>query len=227
MALDTAYATLDDYRARQQTSVASPEEDAVLTEELAGASQLIDKELGVARGMMAPHSATYYFDSDGDSTLYLKDGTSLWYGLRAVDTDGIRPDLDQSGDYDNATYQWDLSAPWIWPLPRNHAAIHEPAWALELRHVGAVPFTTWPYADGGVRIAGDWGWEETPKPILELCVAVARQARDAHRAGGVGEIAILDDGTEIRSEVWRLWASVKREYSRGIPSVGGGGRGGR
>ena len=183
-----------------------------LANQLEASSRIIEHEMRLAPDYFHPHDATYFFQSHGGARLHLRDEESFAYCLRSVVVGGIRPDYERSGEYDGAQ-QWDLDDVWIWPWPRNHAATARPIRALELRRVGAAPFTWWPTSDGSVRIEGAWGWAETPNAITELTIDVTRDMRDSEAAGLSGRVHILDSGVEIRDETWRMWEGIKRGYS--------------
>ena len=193
--------------------------NAGLDDQLEAASRIIELEMRLAPDYFSPHDATYYFQTRGRSTLYLRDEEGLAYCLRSVVADGIRPDYERSGDYDGSAYQWDLSAVWIWPTPRNHAETGRPIRSLELRRVGAAPFTWWPTSDGSVRIEGAWGWGETPKAIVELTIDVVRDMRDSEAAGLSGRVHLLDSGISISDNTWRMWQSIREQYGRKLRGV--------
>ena len=206
--MDISYATPTQYRAR--TGASAMVEDVLLEAQLNAASRVVDQELSVIPGHFAPHTATYLFSCEGWRVLTLRDADGLAYGLRSVVSDGIRPDYDLTGRYDQ--YAWDFDDAWVWPLARNAAALGRPYHAIELRRLGNVPITTWPWNDGSVQIEGEWGWAETPPPISELTVHVARDFRDSLRGGAAARVEVIDEGVTYRPDTWRLWQTVKLRY---------------
>lgn len=205
------YASPGDYRARADVTDRSID-DELLTEQLTAASRIVDMELRVSPGYFAPYSGTHHFSSKGGQTLMLRDDDGLAYALRTVEAGGIRPDYALTGRYDQE--EWDLDDAWIWPLARNAPANGRPYYALQLRRVGNVPITIWPWQDGSVQITGDWGWASTPAPIRELVVKMARDMRDSHLGGAAARIEAFGEGVAYRDETWRLWRQVKIRYGR-------------
>ena len=211
LATSAQYATAAQYRAR--TSAGTTIDDDLLDDELTAAARLIDQKLGVTPGHFAPTAdATYLFASRGGSVLELRDEDGLAFALRSVADDGIRPDYDRTGRYDQ--YAWDLDDAWIWPRARNAAAIGRPYHAIELRRTADAPLTIWPSADGSVQIRGAWGWEAVPAPIRELTVKIARDQRDTLRGGASGRVELIDDTASFRPDTWRLWAEIETRYGR-------------
>ena len=151
------YATVEQFRARTGARDITEVTEG-LTAQLEAASRIIELEMRVAPDYFHPHDATYFFQTRGGARLYLRDEEGLAYALRSVVDGGIRPDYERSGEYAASAYQWDLGDVWIWPTPRNHEVTGRPIIELELRRVGAAPFTWWPTSDGSVRIEGAWGW---------------------------------------------------------------------
>ena len=147
--------------------------------------------------------------------LRLRDESGLAHGLRSVDTDGIKPDYDLTGRYDQEG--WDLDDAWIWPQARNALAQNMPYHALELRPLSNVPEASWPTGGGSVQIAGEWGWPAIPAPIRDVTVHVAREMRDSLRGGAAARVEVIDDAVSYRDDAWRLWQTVKRRYGR-IPA---------
>ena len=206
----TSYVDFDFYAARENSDT---EDQTAIEAQVLAMSRYVDRKLSCMPGGFAPiTSATFYFDPQGHETLYLRDHNDFVYPLRTVVADGIRPDYARTGDYDNTRFKWDLDDVWIWPSPRNGAAIGVPFESLELRRVGNVPITLWPYSDGSVRIEGDWGWVATPPAIKELVVKLARDVIDSQRGGGTASIAPLEEGVPLMSDTWRLWRSIEREF---------------
>ena len=213
-----AYATSAEYLARTgERDIA--EVTAGLDNQLAAASRTIELEMKLAPDYFTAHDATYYFQSNGGRTLFLRDQEGLAYCLRSVVDGGIRPDYSRAGTYTDARYRWDLDDAWIWPAPRNYSVTERPIVSLELRRVGAVQVTWWPTDDGSVRIEGAWGWAEVPEAIVELTIDVARDMRDSEAAGLSGRVHILDSGVAIRDETWRTWQSIRRGYGRELRGV--------
>lgn len=207
---DVLYATTDQYRERQTSDAV----ESLLEDQILAASRAVDAMLWVAPGHFAPiDNATYIFDAGGGETLPLRDGEGLGYWLRTVVGDGIRPDYERRGTYDTL-FKWDLDDVFIWPVPRNAAALGRPYRDIELRRVGDVPLSIWPYADGSVQIEGAWGWESIPPPIRELTIATTRVLRDAEAAGATAEVTALDTGLSVRTQESKLWLRVERRYSR-------------
>lgn len=204
------YATPAQYRAR--TGATASVLDDLLIEQLTAASRMVDAELRVMPGYFAPHSGVYLFSPQGGQVLTLRDEDGLAYALRTVEADGIRPDYDLTGRYDQ--YAWDLDDAWIWPMARNALQLGRPYHALQLRRVGDVPITVWPWQDGSVQITGDWGWPATPTPIRELAIKVARDMRDSLRGGAAARVEAVDEGIAYRDDTWRLWNQVRRRYGR-------------
>ena len=156
---DVAYAEFNDYAQRENADLA---DQNTIEAQLLAMSRYIDRKLRCAPGLFAPADGqTFYFDGSGSHLLPLRDDEGAYYPLRSVDADAIRPDYDRTGDYDQAL-SWDLDDVFIWPIPRNHEGIGRPIKSLELRRIGRAPYTIWPYADGSVRITGDWGWATNP-----------------------------------------------------------------
>ena len=161
--------------------------DDLLDEQLEAASRLVDQELRVFPGHFAPTTATLIFSTDGGLILRLRDESGLAHGLRSVDADGIKPDYDLTGRYDQEG--WDLDDAWIWPQARNALAQEMPYHALELRPLSNVPEASWPTGGGSVQIAGEWGWPAIPAPIRDVTVHVAREMRDSLRGGAAARAA--------------------------------------
>lgn len=213
----TPYASFDEYVARQN---ADADDQTTIEQQLLAMSRYLDRKLYMMPGGFAPiASATFYFDPQGHETLYLRDAEGFVYPLRTVVADGIRPDYDRTGDYDNTSFKWDLDDVWLWPSPRNGAAIGVPFGSLELRRVGNVPITLWPYSDGSVRIEGAWGWEAIPPAIRELVVKLTRDMIDSERGGGTASIAPLEEGIPLMSDTWRLWRSLERQFGHELVGV--------
>ena len=213
---DVAYVDFDFYAARENADMT---DQTAIEAQVLAMSRYLDRKLDMMPGGFAPiASATFYFDPQGHETLNLRDHEDALYPLRSVVADGIRPDYDRTGDYDNTTFKWDLDDVWIWPSPRNGAATGRPFRSLELRRVGNVPITLWPYSDGSVRIEGAWGWAATPPTIKELVVKLTRDTIDSQRGGGTASIAPLEEGIPLMSDTWRLWRSMERAF--GYETVG-------
>ena len=204
------YATAAEYRARTGAGDSVP--DDLLDEQLEAASRLLDQELRVAPGNFGPYTGTYIFPTDGGRVLYLRNESGRAYSLRSVDADGIRPDYDLTGRYDQEA--WDFDDAWIWPRPRTAGQDGIPYSALELRLLSDVPQATWPTSDGSVQIVGAWGWAATPAPIRAVTCHVAREMRDSLRGGAAQRVEVIDDAVAYRTDAWRLWQSVKRRYGR-------------
>ena len=211
----TSYATAAEYRARTGAGDSVP--DDLLDEQLEAASRLLDQELRVAPGNFGPYTGTYIFPTDGGRVLYLRNESGRAYSLRSVDADGIKPDYDLTGRYDQEA--WDFDDAWIWPRPRTAGEDGLPYSALELRLLSDVPQATWPTSDGSVQIAGEWGWAATPAPIRAVTCHVAREMRDSLRGGAAQRVEVIDDAVAYRTDAWRLWQSVKRRYGRLYSSV--------
>lgn len=208
-----AYATWEQYQSRNSAN-ADREDD--VTALLPAVSRLVDRRLKMMPGGFAPlDNQTFLFSSRGTRTLRLRDSEGALYPLRSVDADGIRPDYDRTGDYDDAPHQWDLDDAWIWPRPRNGSALGRPYRSLELRRISTAPLTIWPYLDGGVRIAGDWGWAAVPGMIRELVIAWTRDAADAHQGGLSAVVDGMEEPVMLGGDTWRLWRKVELEYGTG------------
>ena len=213
---DVAYAEFNDYAQRENADLA---DQNTIEAQLLAMSRYIDRKLRCAPGLFAPaNGQTFYFDGSGSHLLPLRDDEGAYYPLRSVDADAIRPDYDRTGDYDQAL-SWDLDDVFIWPIPRNHEGIGRPIKSLELRRIGRAPYTIWPYADGSVRITGDWGWATTPPAIVELVVKLTRDVVDSQRGGGTASIAPLEEGVPLMDDTWRLWRSIENEYRYGAKGV--------
>ena len=211
-----AYAEFTDYALRENADLA---DQNTIEAQLLAMSRYIDRKLRCAPGLFAPADGqTFYFDGSGSHLLPLRDDEGAYYPLRSVDADAIRPDYDRTGDYDQAL-SWDLDDVFIWPIPRNHEGIGRPIKSLELRRIGRAPYTIWPYADGSVRITGDWGWAQTPPAIVELVVKLTRDVVDSQRGGGTASIAPLEEGVPLMDDTWRLWRSIENEYRYGAKGV--------
>ena len=209
----SAYATFVQYKARQGVD---DSQKSRVEEQLLAMSRYLDLKLNMVPGGFAPiPSESFLFEGRGGDTLYLRDGEGAVYPLRSVDSDGIRPDYERSGDYSTTHYKWDLDDPFIWPIPRNGAAIERPFRALQLRRVGSSPATIWPYSDGAVQITGDWGWAMTPGPIRELVIYLARDIADSQQGGAAAVLAPLDQGVPLQDDTGRLWRMVEQQYSQG------------
>lgn len=218
--ITSRYASFGDYAARE--SVDDDQQSAVESM-LTAMSRSLDRRLGVFPGGFTSRDATSFeFDAHGGDRLWLRDSASLVYPLRALSAGGVRPDYDRTGDYANTLYGWDFDDAFLWPIPRNHAELDEPARGLMLRRLRGAPRVRWPYGDGAVQVTGDWGWATTPEAITELVISRTRDLRDVQRAGasatvadvGGGEITFTDDS-------WMLWRAVESAYSyRRAPSVG-------
>ena len=210
---NAAYATWTNYRDRGGTNA---DREDLITEILPAVSRLVDRRLNMMPGGFAPMAGeTFYFNGRGKRRLHLRDSEGAVYPLRAVAADGIRPDYDRTGDFDDTRYQWDLDDAWIWGLPRNGAALGRPYRALELRRITSAPVTIWPFTDGGVRITGDWGWAATPGMIRELVVGWTRDTSDAHQGGAAATIQAIEEGVMLSGDSWRLWSKVQQEYGAG------------
>ena len=213
---DVAYAEFNDYAQRENADLA---DQNTIEAQLLAMSRYIDRKLRCAPGLFAPADGqTFYFDGSGSHLLPLRDDEGAYYPLRSVDADAIRPDYDRTGDYDQAL-SWDLDDVFIWPIPRNHEGIGRPIKSLELRRIGRAPYTIWPYADGSVRITGDWGWAQTPPAIVELVVKLTRDVVDSQRGGGTASIAPLEEGVPLMDDTWRLWRSIENQYRYGAKGV--------
>ena len=213
---NVAYAEFNDYAQRENADFA---DQNTIEAQLLAMSRYIDRKLRCAPGLFAPADGqTFYFDGSGSHLLPLRDDEGAYYPLRSVDADAIRPDYDRTGDYDQAL-SWDLDDVFIWPIPRNHEGIGRPIKSLELRRIGRAPYTIWPYADGSVRITGDWGWAQTPPAIVELVVKLTRDVVDSQRGGGTASIAPLEEGVPLMDDTWRLWRSIENQYRYGAKGV--------
>ena len=217
-----AYATWDEY---QDRNAADEDVKDVVVEMLRSLSRSLDRTLGVIPGGFAPIAdATFTFYGDGSRRLWLRDERGSAYPLRSVADGGVRPDYERSGDYAGAP-AWDLDDAWLSPRPRNHAALGEPARAIELLAVDGAPRSRWPQGDGAVQISGDWGWDEIPGAITELVIHRVRDMRDSHRGGAAATIAGFDgEAVAFNDDSWRLWEEVRQNYNYRRAPVTGGGR---
>ena len=206
----TNYATPAEYRDR--TGASASVADQLLTDELESASRLIDQDLRIVPNYFTPTTDTYIFATDGGTVLRFRDEAGLAHCLREVVADGIRPDYDLSGVYDQEA--WDLDDVWVWPQPRSAAKYDHPYFSLELRQLGDIPYGVWPTGGGSVSIEGEWGWPAIPPPLREMTIYVARQMRDSMRGGAAQRVEVVDDLVSFRDDGWRLWQTIKRRYGR-------------
>lgn len=206
-----SYATVDEFRNR--TNLLSAAENDEIAEQLEAVSRLVDQELRLMPGAFAPHEATYHFQTDGGSTLYLRDDSGFAYPLRSVVADGIRPDFDRERTY--TEYLWDFDDAWLWPIPNNGPQIGIPYESIEIRrgrYGYETPYTYWPIQHGSVQIEGAWGWAAIPGAIRELVCHITRDMRDSLLGGSAQRMEVVDDTTVFRPDTWRLWAQVKSRY---------------
>lgn len=219
--ITSRYATFADYQDRESGTADSRQ--GAVESMLTAMSRSLDRKLGVfPGGFTARAGATFVFHSFGGRRLWLRDESSYVYPLRSVVANGIRADFDETGDYATTPWSWDFDDVFVWPVPRNHVELGEPARAIELRSIGGAPRTIWPYADGSVQIEGDWGWDPTPPAITELVVSRTRDLRDVQRGGAASVVAdIASEAIPFTDDSWRLWMEVQEQYSyRRAPAVG-------
>ena len=206
------YATIEQYRIRQRDAADDAGEtgiDDMITEQLFAMSRLIDKELGIIPGAFGPHDATYKFDVYGGDYLELiADERVHW--MRSIDAGGLQFN-------DGVDRAWDLSDAWLQALPLNAAAYGEPYSSIRIDASSfTAPAANWP-TNSVIKIAGSWGWGETPGTIRELTIGMTRDTRDAEVGGAAAAVQYLDDGTPLASETAKLWGRIKREYSTKLP----------
>ena len=216
MASPTAYADFAQYKARQPADDA---QQARVEEVLVASSRYLDRKLNCMPGGFAPlDDLTLRFWPYGGQTLWLRNEEGLLCPLRNVVADGIRPDFDFTGDYDNSAWKWDLDVLWLHGIPDYSVAMGVPYRALRLLPYASAQIGVWPTAGAGVRIEGDWGWAVVPSPIRELTIYLARTIGDSHQGGASAMAGAFDEAIQMTDQARRFWRSVMSEYAYGAMS---------
>lgn len=169
MAIDDAYATAAEYRARTNKSDAT--DDATILAQLKSVSRWIEHYTGRIFNQSAGATARY-FDGDGGERLFVAD-------LVSIDSSGLKVDEDYDG-----TYELTVLSTNYFLRPYNAAEIAEPYTSIELAQYSSnSQLSAFPSALRNVKITGTWGFPAVPASVKEAAVAIARGIRDMEEAG--------------------------------------------
>ena len=216
MASTPAYADFTQYKARQPADDTQQER---IGEVLVAASRYLDRKLNCMPGGFGPlDDLTLRFWAMGTRVLWLRNEEGLICPLRTVVADGIRPDFDFRGDYDNTAWKWDLDATWLHGIPDYAEAVGVPYRALGILPYDNAQIGVWPAAGAAVRIEGNWGWASVPSPIRELTIYLARAISDSHQGGAGAIVGAFDEAIQVTDQARRFWRSAMSEYSYGSMS---------
>ena len=207
MALLSAYATAAEYRSRtNKTDIA---DDADILAQLTAMSRMLERECRVAPGTWNAGTASEsrYFTpvTYANRLLRLVDELGFQHVITTIDNNGIAVDSDGDGDYD---YTIDPAGE-TWVVARPAIQLGRPYESLELFGFTTATFNYWPNYPRAVRVTGTWGWSAVPEPIKEMVIKMTRDIRDSQEAGAAG----LLSGSGFKTDTWRLWLSLKSEYS--------------
>lgn len=204
------YIDREGYRAR--TGDKSVATDGNLDAQIEMACRTVDRELGVAPGMFGPSSATFRFNANGGTRLWLRDTSDDQYYLRTITADSLTIDSDGDGSFDD--YTWDFADAWIRGGPENAVTFGEAFTSIELlSRLSTAPIATWPSAVNCIQIAGTWGYAVTPGAIIELVVDMVHTVRQSGLAGGTGFPTIEGD-LPLSTSMLPTLRRLKAHYSQ-------------
>ena len=209
-----AYATVDEYRTRTNSTVKTAEATEELTAQLAAMARLIEREVGDDRDQPRTFHRTEkgtvrYVDGTSDAALRIDD-------LVALDANGIAIDTARDGTF---TTTFGLAAPWCVATPDQAEAMGTPYTGLELLPYPAAPVIAWPAGRRTVRLTGTWGWPAVPPIIVELNVMLTRQLRDLQQAGVTRAIEAVETQLQFAPGAFPLMRDAKRQYARRVPVI--------
>lgn len=207
MASPTAvYATEGEYRERVSSAA---DDDTLNGELLAAASRLIDRRLGWAPGSFGPDSevTVTVWPSAPGRVLRLRDSDGFTVPVQSWS----EARLHYGGGGRTVTIPGDVS--WVRLMP---GTVGLPG--RSLRIVGGASqsdVSVWPSDPGWVEVDAVTGWGDTPGPVRELCVHVAREMADSHAGGAAAVVSMLDAPMQSTGRCAMLWRHCEQVYSSG------------
>ena len=202
MALDDAYISAEDFRARISKTVTT--DDGILDDILKGVSRLIDRECGRFFGKDALVIVRTY-DGNGQARLYIDDIASTTGLIVKVDLDG---DYAYGGDNETLTISTHF-----WPGPPNAALGPE---AKPYRYLEVVPnngrLGVWPEQVRAVQVTAIFGWPAVPGAIVDAVVMVAHEITDLEQAGMTAALQNIDTAVNLSPVAFSIVQRIKREY---------------
>jgi len=202
MAVDSAYATAQEYRQRVDKS--SIMDDALLGALLLAVSRQLDKEC--ERFFTQDASAVIrHFDGLGGTRLYVDDVAELT---------AVKVDLDADFDYADANETLTLNTHFFIG-PDNAALGPEP---MPYRYLDIVPSNgvlgRWPEQRRAVQVTAKFGWPAVPGAIKEATVLICRELIDLEKSGFTLNLQNLDQSIQLAPAAFGVMQRIKAEYGR-------------
>lgn len=178
VALDHPYADLNEFKLR--FDIPDENDDDTIRGAINAASRMIEND--THRKFYKTEAQTRYFSAVRADILFIRDCLKITEILTDVDHDGDYETTWVAGDYlpwpynaiedgepfthlETAQAQGSmLATPYVdYVLTGLNYAQYYPSRPF------STPFKLWPSTRRGIKITGDWGWEETPSLITEGC----------------------------------------------------------
>ena len=203
MAVDDAYISAEDFRARVSKTIAT--DDLLLGDILKGVSRLLDRECGDRFFGKDAEAVTRHYDGNGLARLYIDDIASVADLIVKVDLDG-----DYAYDGGDETLTKDTH---FWLGPPNAALGSE---AKPYRYLEIVPsngrLSVWPAQVRAVQVTAIFGWPAVPEAIIDAVVMMAREITDLEEAGMTAALQNIDTAVNLSPVAFSIVQRIKREY---------------
>jgi len=205
MALDSAYFTPEEYRARTTKSDAG-DDDTILAQGKAVARYL-EQRLG------------RHFNQDAAPVTHLWRGSGrahFWLPSEIATTTGlvVKVDLDGDFDFDAADETLTLNTH-FWVEPADALTGPEPK---PYQYLAIVPnngrLYHWPYWSHAVQVTATFGWPAVPGAIREATISVTRQLRDMQESGFTLTLQSIDSVVNASPQMSALLLDMERQYAR-------------
>lgn len=204
MAVTDRYAEAADYRNR--VGKQSTDDDDVINDQLTAISRYLDQRLGRFFTKDAEPVARYYSGSGG-TILELDDDIAVAFGLV------VKVDEDEDGSFADENALEVNTDFWLGPYNADKGPEPQPYEFLEL-NPNSTRLSYWPAAPRNIEVTASFGWPAVPGAIKEATIAICRQLRDTHEAGGDATVELVEQTVGRSPHLTALMLDLERMYKK-------------